>query len=104
MMTGQQVWIDDVSRSARPRTPPPRVSMKTQPSRAVNAAVTTAEPQTLRISGRGEVRGTAKAGHTAVVTAPSTGQARGRGVAPLAGSGGVAAPAPAPPAAAHQAP
>src|SRR5258708_39612584 len=97
MMNGQQVWIDDVSRSARPRTLPSRVSMNSQPSRATKTAVTAAEPQTLRISGRGEVRGAAKAGHAAVVTAPSVVQARCRGVAPLAGSGDAGRPRPAPP-------
>jgi hypothetical protein len=44
MMNGQQVWIDDVSRSARPRTLPSRVSASSQPSRATNTAVTAAEP------------------------------------------------------------
>jgi hypothetical protein len=58
-------------------------------------AVTAAEPQTLRISGRGEARRAAKAGHTAIVTAPRTVQARCRGVAPLAGSGDAAMPMPA---------
>src|SRR5260370_32578198 len=99
MMNGQQVWIDDVSRSARPRTLPSRVSMNSQPSRATKTAVTAAEPQTLRISGRSEVRRAANAGHRAVVTAPSTVQARCRGVAPLAGVGGrgAAHPGQAPP-------
>ena len=40
----------------------------------------------------------AKAGHTAIVTAPSTVQARCRGVAPLAGTGDAAMPMPARPA------
>jgi hypothetical protein len=91
-MNGQQVWIDDVSRSARPRTLPSRVSMNSQPSRATKTAVTAAVPWLLRIKGREEVRGAAKAGHTAVVTAPSTVQARCRGVAPPAGSGDAAMP------------
>jgi len=62
-MNGQQVWIDDVSRSARPRTLPSRVSMNSQPSRATKTAVTAAVPWLLRIKGREEVRGAAKAGH-----------------------------------------
>src|SRR5260370_28168898 len=98
MMNGQQVWIDDVSRSARPRTLPSRVSVNSQLSGATKTAVTAAEPQTLRISGRGEVRRAAKAGQRAVVTAPSTVQARCRGVAPRAGSGDAAMPTPARPA------
>jgi hypothetical protein len=44
MLNGQQVWIDDVSRSARPRTLPSRVSTSSQPSRATKTAVTAAEP------------------------------------------------------------
>ncbi len=103
MMNGQQVWIDDVSRSARPRTLPSRVSVNSQPSRATKTAVTPAEPQALRISGRGEARRAAKAGHTAIVTAPSTVQARCRGVAPRAGSGDAAMPMPARPATASRA-
>jgi hypothetical protein len=90
MTNGQQVWIDDVSRSARPRTLPSRVSMNSQPSRATKTAVTAAEPQTLRISGRAEVRRAAKAGHTAVVTAPSTGPGevpRGRAAGRFRGRG-----------------
>src|SRR5216684_8427053 len=80
--------------SARPRTLPSRVSASSQPSRATKTAVTAAEPQLLRISGRGEVRGAAKAGHTAIVTAPSVVQARCCGVAPLAGSEDAAMPMP----------
>ena len=98
MTNGQQVCIDVVSRSARPRTLPSRVSASSQPSRATKMAVTAAEPRTLRISGRGEARRAAKAGHTAIVTAPRTVQARCRGVAPLAGSGDAAMPMPAIPA------
>src|SRR6478736_1170188 len=89
---GQQVWIDDVSRAARPRTLPSRASASSQPGRATKTAVTAAEPWTLRISGRGEARRAAKAGHTAIVTAPSTVQARCRGVVPRAGSGDAAMP------------
>jgi hypothetical protein len=44
MMDGQQVWIDEVSRSARPRTLPSRVSVNSQPSTATKMAVTAAEP------------------------------------------------------------
>jgi hypothetical protein len=44
MMNGQQVWIDDVSRSARPSTLPSRVSASSQPSWATKTAVTAAEP------------------------------------------------------------
>src|SRR5260221_14673433 len=97
MMNGQQVWIDDVSRSARPRTLPSRVSMNSQPSRATKTAVTAAEPQTLRISGRAEGRGAAKAGHTAGGTAPSGGPGGGRGGGPLGGGGGGGGPEPGPP-------
>jgi hypothetical protein len=42
----------------------------------MKTAVMAAEPQTSRISGRGEARRAVKAGHTAIVTAPSTVQAR----------------------------
>src|SRR4029079_5836872 len=65
MMNGQQVWIDVVSRSARPRTLPSRVSASSQPSRATKTAVTAAEPQALRISGRGAARRAGEAGPTA---------------------------------------
>src|ERR1700755_917116 len=75
-MNGQQVWIDVVSRSARPRTLPSRVSASSQPSRAPKTAVTAAEPQALRISGRGPARRAAKAGHTPIV--PVGGAHRGR--------------------------
>jgi hypothetical protein len=103
MMNGQQVWIDDVSRSARPRTLPSRVSATSHPSRPTKTVVTAAEPQALRISGRGAARRAAKAGHTAIVTAPSTVQVRCHGVAPRAGSGDAAMPMPAIPATASRA-
>jgi len=60
--------------------------------------VTAAEPQAFRTSGRHGARRAAKAGQTAIVTAPSTVQARCRGVEPLAGSGDAAMPMPARPA------
>jgi hypothetical protein len=44
MTNGQQVEIDVVSRSARPRTLPSRVSANSQPSKATETAVTAAEP------------------------------------------------------------
>jgi hypothetical protein len=43
-MNGQQVWIDVVSRSARPSTLPSLVSASSQPSMAKKTAVTAAEP------------------------------------------------------------
>ena len=43
-MNGQQVSVDRNRRSARPRSLPPWVSMTSQPSKAMNTAVTTAQP------------------------------------------------------------
>jgi hypothetical protein len=72
--------------------------MKSQPSMARNTAVAAAAPQTVRTSGRDRARQAAKAGHTAIVIAPSVVQARCRGVEPTAGSGDAAMPMPARPA------
>jgi hypothetical protein len=91
-MNGHVIWIDDVRRSARPRTLPPWVSITSQPSRAMDTVVTVAAPRMLKISGCGDLRRPVKAGHTAMVTSPSEVQARCCGVDPTTGSGDTAMP------------
>jgi hypothetical protein len=91
-MNGHVIWIEEVRRSARPRTLPPWVSMTSQPSRATDTAVTVAAPRMLKISGRGDLRRPVKAGQTAMVTSPSEVQARCCGVEPTTGSGDAAMP------------
>ena len=91
--SGKKPWTADVSRSTRPRSPPPsRAAIKSQQDNPAKTTVTVARPQTLRIHDRVGGRLPTRRGHTAVVTTQLTAKARWRDVRPVAGSGVAAMP------------
>jgi chitodextrinase len=90
--SGKRPRAVDVARSARPRSPPPKLANTSQPDKAAKNVVTAAHPLMLTLHDGAGARRATKSGQTAVVKTQLAAKARWTCEGPAAGSGELATP------------